>query len=119
MGSASLWVQIIAGVRPAFLGGRWKKQPDLPRGPEWLTIRGKLGHLTHRVRSCESESGLVRTDTASEGWWARQDSNLQPDRYERPALTIELQAPPRDGRRNARPATVRGSFTGMEAGVQC
>ena len=30
---------------------------------------------------------------ASEGWWARQDSNLQPDRYERPALTIELQAP--------------------------
>ena len=33
-----------------------------------------------------------------EGWWARQDSNLQPDRYERPALTIELQAPPRDGR---------------------
>ena len=28
------------------------------------------------------------------GWWARQDSNLQPDRYERPALTIELQAPP-------------------------
>lgn len=26
-------------------------------------------------------------------WWARQDSNLQPDRYERSALTIELQAP--------------------------
>jgi hypothetical protein len=25
-------------------------------------------------------------------WWARQDANLQPDRYERPALTIELQA---------------------------
>jgi hypothetical protein len=34
------------------------------------------------------------TRFASEGWWARQDSNLQPDRYERPALTIELQAPP-------------------------
>ena len=31
-------------------------------------------------------------------WWARQDSNLQPDRYERPALTIELQAPPRPAR---------------------
>jgi hypothetical protein len=28
-------------------------------------------------------------------WWAGQDSNLQPDRYERSALTIELQAPPR------------------------
>ncbi|MGY3532951.1 hypothetical protein ACVISU_005719 [Bradyrhizobium sp. USDA 4452] len=26
-------------------------------------------------------------------WWARQDSNLQPNRYERLALTIELQAP--------------------------
>jgi hypothetical protein len=26
-------------------------------------------------------------------WWARQDSNLQPIRYERIALTIELQAP--------------------------
>src|SRR5712664_3291386 len=37
----------------------------------------------------------VQTYMASlSGWWARQDSNLQPDRYERPALTIELQAPP-------------------------
>ena len=35
------------------------------------------------------------------GWWARQDSNLQPDRYERPALTIELQAPPRAAERAA------------------
>ena len=35
-------------------------------------------------------------------WWARQDSNLQPDRYERPALTIELQAPPRSGRKGGR-----------------
>ena len=23
-------------------------------------------------------------------WWAHQDSNLEPDRYERSALTIEL-----------------------------
>jgi hypothetical protein len=30
-----------------------------------------------------------------EGWWACLDSNQEPDRYERPALTIELQAPPR------------------------
>src|SRR3954447_15768040 len=35
-------------------------------------------------------------------WWARQDSNLQPDRYERPALTIELQAPPQAAARAAR-----------------
>src|SRR5215467_6396446 len=31
-------------------------------------------------------------------WWAREDSNLQPDRYERSALTIELRAR-RDGAR--------------------
>ncbi len=30
--------------------------------------------------------GLDTQNTAGE-WWARQDSNLQPDRYERPALT--------------------------------
>ena len=29
----------------------------------------------------------------SGGWWARLDSNQEPDRYERPALTIELRAP--------------------------
>jgi hypothetical protein len=50
-------------------------------------------------------------------WWARQDSNLQPDRYERPALTIELQAPPRAAARW--PATVPASFTGVIAIGQC
>ena len=28
----------------------------------------------------------------SKGWWARQDSNLQPRDYESPALTVVLQA---------------------------
>ena len=37
---------------------------------------------------------MINTEKIA-GWWARQDSNQQPDRYERPALTIELQAPPR------------------------
>jgi hypothetical protein len=32
-----------------------------------------------------------------ERWWARRDSNPQPSRYERPALTVELQAH-REGR---------------------
>src|SRR5258707_1034723 len=53
-------------------------------------------------------------------WWARQDSNLQPDRYERSALTIELQArlseipagahsiPHRNSRRRG-PAYIRSS----------
>ncbi len=34
----------------------------------------------------------VRFMGVSGCWWARQDSNLQPDRYERPALTVELRA---------------------------
>lgn len=38
--------------------------------------------------------GLRRfTLQSARTWWARQDSNPQPSRYERPALTIELQAP--------------------------
>jgi hypothetical protein len=41
-------------------------------------------------------------------WWARQDSNLQPDRYERPALTIELQAPGAD--RPAVPDRLQGGW---------
>src|SRR5262245_18378575 len=35
-------------------------------------------------------SGILRNWPTA--WWAREDSNLQPDRYERPALTIELRA---------------------------
>ena len=39
-----------------------------------------------------SGEGRSGRDYRGENWWARQDSNLQPDRYERSALTIELQA---------------------------
>src|SRR5262249_30070329 len=37
-------------------------------------------------------------------WWAREDSNLQPDRYERSALTVELRA--RQAKRGVRPNTM-------------
>src|SRR5882672_943135 len=57
------------------------------------------------------------TRSASEGWWARQDSNLQPDRYERPALTIELLAPPEC--RITRPATVPTPLTMLPVIRQC
>src|SRR3954469_21563079 len=33
-----------------------------------------------------------RVARQGEAWWACLDSNQEPDRYERPALTIELQA---------------------------
>jgi hypothetical protein len=55
------------------------------------------------LRRPASGTGCHRQGARSEAhcsinlWWARQDSNLQPDRYERPALTIELQAPPGHG----------------------
>src|SRR3981189_806293 len=35
-----------------------------------------------------------RRRISESAWWACLDSNQEPDRYERPALTIELQAPP-------------------------
>src|SRR5262245_47325208 len=35
---------------------------------------------------------LAPGKTLNESWWAREDSNLQPDRYERSALTVELRA---------------------------
>ena len=41
---------------------------------------------------CPTGGRLGLRHCAEKRWWARQDSNLQPDRYERSALTIELQA---------------------------
>ena len=61
-------------------------------------------HMSHDARKC----GLFSRSSES-AWWACLDSNQEPDRYERPALTIELQAPPRAA--EMRPATVRGPFT--------
>ena len=43
-------------------------------------------------------------------WWARQDSNLQPDRYERPILTIEALR----GREDTRPSPdIRGAESSL------
>ena len=39
-------------------------------------------------------NGDKRARSVIEKWWDREDSNLQPDGYERPALTIELRTPP-------------------------
>ncbi len=33
-----------------------------------------------------------KVSASQNAWWAREDLNLQPDRYERSALTIELRA---------------------------
>jgi hypothetical protein len=34
-----------------------------------------------------TDSGLIEKSKENKEWWARQDSNLRPDRYERSALT--------------------------------
>src|SRR5437879_6574824 len=43
-----------------------------------------------RLRPRVGFGAAAFTRFASEGWWARQDSNLQPDRYERPCLLDNL-----------------------------
>ena len=49
-----------------------------------------------RMRHLRLHTDVLRPMTpnaqASRSWWARQDSNLQPDGYEPSALTIELRA---------------------------
>ena len=45
------------------------------------------------IRAAGAKLFLLPPYTVRIEWWAREDSNLQPDRYERSALTIELQAP--------------------------
>ena len=52
--------------------------------------RSRLSTSIHKVGCHGCDLGQ------SSEWWAWRDLNPQPDRYERPALTIELQAPPPD-----------------------
>ena len=72
---------------------------------------GLPSHSWRAARPAFAFGAAAFTRFASEGWWARQDSNLQPDRYERPALTIELQAP-------AAPGAVTMACTPHKACVQ-
>ena len=93
------------------LDGQPRKKVNVPSyrfSDEEMTTEGSLS-VELKGRPCRAVaaapafaqmgfSAAAFNRFANEGWWARQDSNLQPDRYERPALTIELQAPPRGGR---------------------
>ena len=60
----------------------------------WSQWRGRLATCDSACRRISRQS-LARTENRQlwkNAWWARRDSNPQPDRYERSALTIELQA---------------------------
>src|SRR5262245_31612667 len=95
------------GSSPAACG-RWPRPPLRTGGSgrAWhrqAAARSRLAVARARTRS-EFRSGLCVAAWAARRqakrlvpastWWARQDSNLQPDGYEPPALTIELRAPP-------------------------
>src|SRR6476620_12746141 len=65
--------------------------------------------MVHHVRCTILNQSAKRSAMKASGapyawfhWWACLDSNQEPDRYERPALTIELQAPPRAAARGGR-----------------
>ena len=55
-----------------------------------VRIMGRKDVLEQAVRSGGAAPPVVHGSVPK--WWARQDSNLQPDGYEPPALTIELRA---------------------------
>jgi hypothetical protein len=54
----------------------------------------KVIHSRHRRRTKDEIAAVkVKQKKKIVGWWAWEDSNLQPVDYEPNALTIELQAP--------------------------
>ncbi len=63
-------------------------------------ILAELRHLPGEPRRCSQSKRATRLRHSPtlfcrqkrQQWWARQDSNPRPSRYERPALTAELQA---------------------------
>ena len=62
-------------------------QPSFAKAPEGILLRD-----FRHGKSCEARQREA-------GWWAREDSNLQPSGYEPLALTIELRARPSRPRR--------------------
>ncbi|MGY3388019.1 hypothetical protein ACVWW6_000610 [Bradyrhizobium sp. USDA 3311] len=104
----------------AFSGGQKsaKKTGEIHQSYQWDLRSSRFqNEIESFLKRKSSRFQSVRIQQRSE-WWARQDSNLQPDRYERPALTIELQAPLR-ATAERWSATVRGSSTGWPAIRQC
>ena len=55
-------------------------------GPDANRISGPKSVLAHQLTADKPVPPSLVPSFVKE-WWARQDSNLRPDRYERPALT--------------------------------
>src|SRR5436853_6452469 len=80
------WSENRVGLAAAFPG-------DQTHRPSSLSLCS--GYAGHHASPGRSRVAAPRVARKGEAWWACLDSNQEPDRYERPALTIELQAPPR------------------------
>src|SRR4051812_3940900 len=89
----------------------WRTSANVPRVRYPTEIRTTLYSRGRRRTSMDVGGYSI--------WWARQDSNLQPDRYERPALTIELQAPPRADRLSREQTAVPAPLTMLAVIRQC
>ena len=99
---------------------RRRSHPDCraTRQRQLAQNRLQAGKGLHGDRNADVGARQLRAFWKSQGnlavrksaWWAREDSNLQPDRYERSALTIELRARC-GGARVAAPACGRSHTT--------
>jgi hypothetical protein len=78
-------VQILdAGVTGNTLPGSRRLERPVQASADYCNLPSARASTGDKI--CNLECTFQR-------WWAGQDSNLQPDRYERPALTVELPAP--------------------------
>src|SRR4030088_1754276 len=79
------------GLQSPETGSQNRRYRDLSRRQ-----RPQVPHLNRgnarKMRAVYQRPGNIGSHRTA--WWAREDSNLQPDRYERSALTVELGAEP-------------------------
>src|SRR5260370_21850033 len=83
-GPAAQWHRITRGL---LIASGWLSK-------RCTSSRTMLEHLfPHLMARCGLETRKRNEINVKKyQWWAREDSNLQPDRYERSALTVELRA---------------------------
>jgi hypothetical protein len=77
------------GFQEAETGGAETRIPRASAPPETQAFRNRRAKSLNRRAVWQS---VQETRWEQSAWWARLDSNQEPDRYERPALTIELRA---------------------------
>jgi hypothetical protein len=101
----------VAGKRD-FQGG--EKSANTSPEPQISGLRDEaVVQKPRRFGAFRTPAGNLRE--CGTAWWSREDSNLQPDRYERSALTIELRA--RSVRAQAAPRAIHAGVAAKIDGV--